>query len=76
MARHYESWEDDKRLKIITINIYPHQVKFIEKIIEVGYATNRSLFIRRILDQYMYDYYKMMKAFELMTPEQIKIMGE
>ena len=76
MARHYESWEEGKRLKITTINLYPYQIKMIDKIIEAGYSSNRSLFIRRMLDQYMHDYFKTMKAFELLTPEQIKIMGE
>ena len=32
MARHYESWEEGKRLKITTINLYPYQVKMIDKI--------------------------------------------
>ena len=76
MTDPYESWEDEKRLKITTINIYPRQVKMIDKIIKAGYTANRSLFIRTLLDQYMYDYFKMMKAFDMLTPEQIKVMGE
>lgn len=76
MARHYESWEEGKRLRITTINLYPHQVRMLDKIIEAGFSANRSELIRRILDNYLQDYYERMKAFELLTPEQIKIMGE
>jgi len=76
MTKPYESWDEGKRLKITTINLYPRQIKLIDKIIEAGYTANRSLFIRTLLDQYSSDYFKMMKAFELLTVEQIKVMGE
>ena len=76
MTKPYESWQEGERLTITTINLFPYQLRTLDKIIKAGYSSNRSLFIRRMLDQYMHDYFKMMKAFELLTPEQIKIMGE
>ena len=76
MTRHYESWEDDKRMKIITICLFPQQLKALDKITKIGYSHSRSELIRKILDQYLGDYYKSIKAMELLTPEQIKIMGE
>ena len=76
MARHYESWEDGIRMQHISVNFYKHQIKAIEKVVEAGYSCNRSELIRKIVDQYLEDYFKLMKVMELLTPEQIKIMGE
>jgi len=76
MARHYESWEENIRMKNISVNLFPYQIKALEKVIYAGYSQGRSALIRRIIDQYLQGFVKRMKAFELLTPEQIKIMGE
>ena len=63
-------------LQVTTINLFKNQLKIIDKIKEAGFSSSRSELIRKILDQYLRDYYKMLKNMELLTPEQIKIMGE
>ena len=76
MPRHYESWEDGIRMINISINLFPHQIRFLEKVVASGYFSGRSVLIRKLIDQYLAGYFKMLKAMDLLTPEQIKIMGE
>ena len=76
MTKHYESYEDHKRLKVISINVYPYQLEALDKIIKSGYGSNRSLLIRRVLDRYLGDFVKTLKVFEVLTPEQVKLMGD
>ena len=74
-----KSWDygKPKEICLITsINLYKKQLKMIDKIRQAGYSVSRSALIRKILDQYLEDYMKRMQMLELLTPEQIKIMGE
>lgn len=75
MTKHYEAYEE-KPCRVTTVNIFKHQIKLIDKIIDAGFYNSRSAFIRRIIDMYLVDYYKMMKTWEVLTPEQLKIVGE
>lgn len=60
----------------VCFNIAIPQLKMLDKIVKAGFYGTRSGLIRKILDSYLEDYWKRLKAFELLTPEQIKIMGE
>ena len=65
-----------ERSKIITICLYNKQLKMIDKILQAGFSNSRSELIRKILDQYLRDYYKGLRSMELLTLEQIRIIGE
>ena len=75
MTKHYESYEE-RPLKVITINLFKYQIEALDKIIESGYGSNRSLLIRRVVDRYLHDFVKTLKVFEVLTPEQVKLMGD
>ena len=75
MTKPYESYEETP-LKVITINLYKYQIKALDKIIRGGYSSNRSLLIRRIVDKYLHDFVKTLKVFEILTDEQVKLMGD
>ena len=69
-------YEEHETGHSITIHLYKKQLKIIDKIKEVGFSSSRSELIRKILDQYLRDYYNSLCGMELLTPEQIKIIGE
>ena len=72
-----KSWEEPKQVyKTICINVFESQSKTIDKIVKLGMSSSRSALIRKIIDRYVWDYYKMLKSMDLLTPEQIRIMGE
>ena len=58
------------------MNISKIHIDLIEKILSSGDFKSRSEFIRRILDMYLHDYYRMIKVFEILTPEQLKLLGD
>lgn len=60
----------------MSIVLYRHQREALDKIIEAGYSNSLSQLVRRIIDQYVYDYTKLIRTFDILTPEQIKIIGE
>ena len=47
----------------------------LNKLVNAGHSPNRSELLRRIFDSYLADYYKMIKTFQVLTPEQIKYIG-
>ena len=61
---------------VMSFVIHKKQLALLDKILNTGFYTSRSALIRTILDQYLIDYLKMIKMFDLLTPEQIRIMGE
>ena len=75
-----KSWNYDENkkepLQVTTINLFKKQLKIIDKIKEAGFSSSRSELIRKILDQYLIDYVKRVEMLDLLTLEQIKIMGE
>lgn len=64
-----------KKLKIVTFNISQIQLDMLDKLVNLGHSPNRSELLRRIFDSYLVDYYKTVRTFEVLTPEQIKIIG-
>ena len=62
--------------KIISITLYNRQLDALDKVVEAGYSNNRSLLIRKIIDNYIRDYVRIIRIFEILTPDQIKILGE
>ena len=65
-----------ENMKQVIFYLQPSQIKYLNKIVTSGIVPNRSELIRRIIDKYLFDYYKMIKTFEILTPEQIKTIGE
>ena len=64
-----------EKLKIVSFNISQVQLSMLDKLVNAGHSPNRSELLRRIFDSYLFDYYKIIKTFEILTPEQIKIIG-
>lgn len=60
----------------MSIVLYTHQREALDKIIEAGYSNSLSQLVRKIIDQYIFDYVKVIRTFEVLTPEQLKIVGE
>ena len=72
-----KSWEEPKQVfKVVCINVFDGQLKIIDKIVKLRMSSSRSALIRKILEQYLIDYIKRIQMLDLLTPEQIKIMGE
>ena len=66
----------DNKASNITVVVYKHQKEALDKIIALGYSNSRSALVRKIIDQYIHDYIKVVRTFEVLTPEQLKIIGE
>jgi len=69
---------DDRppRKEIITICLDVKQFKLLEKVLNVEQSSSRSELIRKIIDQYLLDYWKMLRTLDLLTDEQKKVMRE
>lgn len=71
------SYEEKRpRKEIITICLDVEQFKLLEKVLDVERSSSRSELIRKIIDQYLLDYYKMLKVMNMLTPEQRRIMRD
>ena len=75
-----KSWnyknEEKPESFVMSFVIHKKQAKLLDKIVNNGYFSSRSQLIRTILDQYLLDYIKRVEMLDLLTPEQIRIMGE
>ena len=75
-----KSWnykeEEKPKGYVMSFVMHKKQGKLIDKILTNGFFASRSQLIRSILDQYLLDYVKRMEMLDLLTPEQIRIMGE
>ena len=69
---------DDRppRKEIISICLDVKQFKLLEKVLNVEQSSSRSELIRKIIDQYLLDYWKMLRTLDLLTDEQKKVMRE
>ena len=67
---------EEKNAKNTSVVLYKHHRVMLDKIIASGYSNSISQLIRAILDQYMRDYLKVVRSFDVLTKEQIKIIGE
>ena len=65
-----------EKMEQVIFYLQPSQIKYLNKIVASNLVPNRSELIRRIIDKYLFDYYKMIKIFEILTPEQLKAIGE
>ena len=66
----------DPNARNTSIVLYKHHRDMLEKIIASGYSNSISQLVRNILDQYMRDYLKVIKTFDVLTVDQIKLVGE
>ena len=75
-----KSWnyknEEKPESFVMSFVIHKKQGKLLDKIVANGFYSSRSKLIRTILDQYLIDYIKRIQMLDLLTPEQIRIMGE
>lgn len=60
----------------MSIVLYKHQREALDKIVSMGYSNSLSQLVRKIIDQYVFDYVKVIRTFDILTPEQLKIIGE
>lgn len=60
----------------MSIVLYKHQREALDKIVAMGYSNSLSQLVRKILDQYLFDYVRVVKTFNILTLEQLKIIGE
>lgn len=60
----------------LSIILFKHQREALNKIIEIRYSNSLSALIRKIIDQYIFDYVRVVRTFNVLTPEQLKIVGE
>ena len=75
-----KSWnyksEEKPESFVLSFVIHKKQGQLLDKIVGNGFFSSRSQLIRTILDQYLIDYIKRIQMLDLLTPEQIRIMGE
>ena len=75
-----KSWnyksEEKPESFVMSFVIHKRQCILLDKILDNGFFSSRSQLIRTILDQYLIDYIKRIQMLDLLTPEQIRIMGE
>ena len=60
----------------MSIVLYKHQRDALDKIVSMGYSNSLSQIVRKIIDAYVFDYVKVIRTFNVLTPEQLKIVGE
>ena len=60
----------------LSIILFKHQREALNKIIEIRYSNSLSALIRKIIDQYIFDYIRVVRTFNVLTHEQLKIVGE
>ena len=70
------NFKEEHTMETICISLPHKTVKIINKIVKSGCVPSRSELIRTILLQYLGNYKALIKVFEILTPKQIKSMGE
>ena len=60
----------------ISIGLHCYQDSLLNKMVEAGMSFSKGEVIRKLIDRYLDDYFKMLKIYEILTPEQIKILGD
>ena len=61
-------------MKVISINLCEYQINALDKFAKETSSSNRSALIRSIIDEKLKDLVNLIKIFELLTPEQIKVI--
>ena len=61
-------------MKVISINLHEYQINALDKFAKETSSSNRSALIRSIIDEKLKDLLNLIKVFDLLTPEQIKVI--
>ena len=60
----------------MSVVLYKHQREALNRIVKLGYSNSLSALVRKIIDQYIFDYVRVVRTFKVLTNEQLKIIGE
>lgn len=70
------NYTERPRKEIVTICLDVEQFKLLKKVLDIEGSSSRSELIRKIIDQYLLDYWKMLRTLDLLTDEQKRVMRE